>query len=145
MENHISRIGSHVFLKGAMEAVKLYKEAFNLEDEGELWLDDDGFLIYRELLQDGKLFLSVSEDKHMPAELKIKYPDGVKPTMMFMVCFSDENKLRKASALLSNEVNPCTKVIVNPDGSIVCDVFDIFGVYWWLCVPIDWNASFVPK
>ena len=38
-------IGNHVFVKGGLEAVALYKEAFHLKDKGAL-------------LRDGRLFFS---------------------------------------------------------------------------------------
>lgn len=46
MGNFISKICSHIYVEKALEAVKLYKEAFMLEDRGTPWLDDDGVLVY---------------------------------------------------------------------------------------------------
>jgi len=147
MQKHITRIGNHVFVKGALEAVELYKKVFCLEDKGELWLDDSGLLVYRELYRDGKLFMSVSEDRHVPEKFKtIKFNEGVRPTMMFMVCFSDVEDLFNAYELLRCDENPHLEFGVNEDGTINAgDVFDKFGVYWWLEVPRDWGKSYVPK
>lgn len=58
-------IGNHVYIRGGVEAVRLYKEAFNLE-ENKPWLDDEGLIIHQELLRNGELFLSVIEESSTP-------------------------------------------------------------------------------
>ena len=45
----ISRIGNHIYTKGADEAIKFYKEAFDLEEKGEPWLDNEGLVIHQDL------------------------------------------------------------------------------------------------
>lgn len=143
MGNLISKICSHVYVERALEAVKLYKEAFDLEDRGEPWLDNEGVLVYQELGKNGELFISVSEDKHLFAEFIKDYSNGVISTMLFIVYFENEDDLRKAFNLLYKEGNPCTGV--KPEGDIICAFIDTFGVYWHFQVPKDRNASFVPK
>ena len=143
MGGFISKICSHIYVEGALEAVKLYKEAFELEDRGTPWLDEDGVLVYQELGRNGELFISVSEDKHLFAEFKRDYPDGVSPTMLFIVYFENEDYLRRAYRLLYKEGNPCTGV--KTEGDIICAFIDSFGVSWHFQVPKDWNASFVPN
>jgi uncharacterized glyoxalase superfamily protein PhnB len=143
MGNFISKICSHIYVEGALEAVKLYKEAFGLEVRGTPWLDDDGVLVYQELGRNGELFISVSDRKHLFAEFIKDYPDGVRPTMLFIVYFENEDDLQKAFGLLYKEGNPCTGV--KSEGDIICAFIDIFGVYWHFQVPKDWNASFVPR
>jgi uncharacterized glyoxalase superfamily protein PhnB len=143
MGNFISRICSHVYAEGALEAVKLYKEAFGLEDRGEPWIDNDGALVYQELGRNGELFISISEYKHLFAEFIRDYPEGVRPTMLFIVYFENEDDLRRAYELLYKEGNPCTGV--RPAGDIICAFIDKFGVYWHFQVPKDRNASYVPK
>lgn len=110
MSNFISKISSHIYVEGALEAVKLYKEAFGLEDRGMPWLDDNGVLVYQELGRNDELFISVSENKHLFAEFKNEYPEGVSPTMLFIVYFENEDDLRRAFGLLYKEGNPCTGV-----------------------------------
>ena len=56
MENNISRIGPHVYVKGSTEAVKLYKKAFGLEDKGRPAVDDKGDLYYSCLAKNGEFF-----------------------------------------------------------------------------------------
>ena len=143
MGNFFSRICSHIYVAGALEAVKLYKEAFGLEDRGAPWLDDDGVLVYQELGRNDELFISVSENKHLFPELKKESPDDASPEMLFIVYFENEDDLRRAFGLLYKEGNPCTGV--KPEGDIICAFIDTFGVYWHFQVPRDWNASFVPK
>lgn len=63
--------------------------------------------------------------------------------MLFIVYFENEEDLRRAFGLLYKEENPCTGV--KPEGDIICDFIDKFGVYWHFQVPKDWNASFIPK
>ena len=143
MGSFISRISSHIYVEGALEAVKLYKEAFCLDDRGTPWLDDDGVLVYQELAKNDELFISISENKHLFAEFIKDYPVGVRPTMLFIVYFENEEDLRRAFGLLYKEGNPCTGV--KPEGDIICAFIDKFGVYWHFQVPKDWNASFIPK
>lgn len=143
MGNFISKICSHVYVEGALEAVKLYKEAFGLEDRGKPWLDDDGVLVYQELGRNGELFISISENKHLFDEFIKEYPDGVSPTMLFIVYFENEDDLRRAYKILYKEGNSSTGVKSEED--IICAFIDKFGVYWHLQVPKDWNASYIPK
>ena len=143
MGNFISKICSHIYVAGALEAVKLYKEAFRLEDRDAPWIDDDGVLVYQELGRNGELFISVSEDKHLFAEFIKYHPDGVRPLMLFIVYFENEDDLRRAYELLYKEGNSSTGV--RPDGDTICAFIDTFGVYWHFQVPKDRNASFVPK
>jgi len=142
-------MGNHVFVRNGVEAVRFYKEAFNLTDEGELWLDDEGYLVHRELLRDGKLFFSISDERHVSDTLKkVKFSDCVKQTMMFMVCFDKEDDLRKAYRVLTDDnSNPYEELLDNPDGTIknAVEVIDKFGVFWWLYAPNDWSKSFIPK
>ena len=79
----------------------------------------------------------------MFAEFIKDYPDGVRPTMLFIVYLENEDDLRKAFGLLYKEGNLCTGV--KPEGDIICAFIDKFGVYWHFQVPKDRNASYVPK
>jgi len=124
MNNYISRIGAHVYVKGSVEAVKLYKEAFRLEDRGNPILDGDGNIWHHVLSRDGEHIMSLSEDKYLPDELIRTYSDDVRPIMLFSVVFENEDDLRKAFALLSNGGNPCAGLRIEPHSIISCDVID---------------------
>jgi uncharacterized glyoxalase superfamily protein PhnB len=145
MKSHISKIGIHVYAKDGLEAVKTYKKAFELEEEGKAWLDDDGVLIHQNLLLNGELFLSVTDEKHLDDVMKKAYTEGVKPIMMNTLYFRDEDDLRRAYEILYKEGNPFTGLREEGHSVISCDIIDKFGVLWHLCVPKDWNSSFVPK
>ena len=140
----ISKIGPHVYVKGSAEAVELYKKAFGLEDKGGMPLDKDGDIYHRVLARNGEYFVSVSEDKYMHDGLKKKYPDGIRPTMVFTVAFDSEDDLRRAYELLSADGTPCNGLIVEPGTTLYGDVFDKFGVLWCLNVPLNWDAFFIP-
>jgi len=145
MNNYISRIGSHVYVKGSVEAVKLYKEALRLEDKGKPILDGDGNIWHHVLERDGENIISLSEDKYLPDELIRNYPDDVRPIMLFSVIFENEDDLQKAFALLSKDGNPCAGLRVEPHSVISCDIIDKFGVFWYLYVPKDFYAPYVHK
>ena len=144
MGNSISKIGNHVYVKGGADAVKLYKAAFMLDDTGEPWLDDEGFIVHQQLERNGELFLSVSDEKHLPDEFIRNYPDGTRPVMLFYVCFQKEDDFNRAFMLLNNG----SKTVAQPRkeaSDLVCDVLDRYDVFWHLRVPENWNASFVPR
>ena len=144
MENYTSKFGLHVYVKGSIEAVKLYKEAFKLEEEGEPWLDDEGLIIHQALVRNGVLFLSISENKHLPNGFIKRYSADVCPTMLFCVYFRNEEDLRRTFELLSKDGSSCTELQAEGE-DIVCDVIDKFGVFWHLRLPKDQNAPFIPK
>ena len=147
MENQVSKIGIHVYTKSGIEAVRVYKEAFSLE-VGEPWLDDEGRLIHQELRRNGELFMSVSDEKHHDDEIYKTYQDSsdcFRGNMMYTVYFHNEHDMRRAYELLHKNGNPNTGLRAEGHSSISCAMFDRFGVLWHLCVPKDWNASFVPK
>lgn len=145
MSNYISRIGSHVYVKGSVEAVQLYKETFKLEDKGKPILDGEGNIWHHVLARDGENIISISEEKYLPVELIKKYPIDVRPIMLFSVVFENKDDLRRAFDLLSKDGNPCAGIKVEPHSVISCDVIDKFGVFWYLWIPKDRNASYVHK
>jgi len=144
MENSISRIGNHVYVKGSSEAVELCKEAFKLEEMGKPWLDDKGYIIHQQLSRNGKLFLSICEDKYLPKGFINVYSDKSQLAMLFCVYFQNKDDLDRAYNLLCKDGKQRTEVSFESK-DIVCDVVDRFGVFWHLRVPEDWNVPFVPK
>lgn len=145
MKNHISKIGIHLYIKDGLKAVKTYKEAFELDEESEPWLDDKGVLIHQELRLNGELFMSITDKEHLDDVMKKVYLEGEKPIMMNTLYFREENKLKKACEILYTEGNPYTGLREEGHSIISCDIIDKFGVLWHFCVPKDWNSSFVPK
>ena len=137
MSNNVSKIKAHVYVKDCREAVKIYKEAFNLDEkESELILDNDGVIWHCVLLQNGEEYISLSEDKYLPDSLMKDYPNEIRPLMLFKVEFEKEDDLKKAFELLSKDGNPCAGLKVEPWSKLSCDVIDKFGVFWYLIV---WN------
>lgn len=136
-----SRIGNHVYAKGASEAVKLYKEAFDLAEKGEPWVDSEGLIIHQDLVQkNGDLFLSVTEYNHLPNDKFIeKFTTDICPPMLYYVFFTDENDLRKAFAVLSKNAILCRELEAEVN-DIVCEIIDKFGVFWHLRLPENQNA-----
>ena len=145
MNNRISRIGPHVYVKRSLEAIKLYKEAFGLEEEGKPAMDGDGCVYYQMLAKNGEFFIGVSEDKYLQDALRNDNADDVRPNMVFTVAFESEENLRNAFDLLYESGNPSTGLIVQPDAIIYCDLVDKFGVCWCLFVPKNWSLKVVPK
>ena len=137
-----SRIGTHVFLKNATEAIKLYKEAFDLEEKGKPWLDSEGLIVHLDLVQkNGDLFISVTDSKNLPNDAFIKkYTTNVCPPMLFFVYYKTEDDLRRTFAVLSENATLCREPeFVGQD--IVCEIIDKFGVFWHLCFVGQENQS----
>ena len=135
MADSISRIKSHIYVKGTLEAVNLYKNAFNLDEkEGERILDNDGNIWHCVLMQNGEEYISISENKYLPDSLIKDYPDDTRPIMLFKVEFENESDLKRAFDLLSKDGNPCAGLKVEPWSILSCDVIDKFGVFWYLIV-----------
>jgi uncharacterized glyoxalase superfamily protein PhnB len=144
MGNYTSKIGNHVYVKGGKEAVKLYKEAFLVEEEGEPWLDNEGLIIHQTLVRNGELFLSVSENKYLPAGFIERYSADVSPTMLFCVYYRNEEDLRRTFELLCKDAKRYTEIQVEGK-DMICEVIDKFGVFWHLRFPKDQNVSFIPQ
>jgi PhnB protein len=145
MDSNISRIGPHVYVKGSVEAVKLYKKAFGLKNKGKPVLDSKGDIYYTCLTKNGEFFMSVSEDKYLQTALINENTADVQPVMVFTVAFENEDNLRKIYDLLYENGSPSTGLIVQPSASIYCDLIDKFGVCWCLFVPDNWDNRVVPK
>ena len=132
--NKISRIKPHVYVKGSLEAVELYKESFGLEMKDRPTLDGDGNIWHCTLLKNGEEYITVSEDMYLPEALIKEYPSETRPVMLFGVEFENENDLKKAFGLLAKDGNPCAGLKAEPWSKLSCDVIDKFGVFWYLLV-----------
>ena len=133
----ISRIGNHVYAKGADAAVEFYKNAFGLETKGEPWRDDKGLIMSQNLYRKtGEVFMTVCDYEHLPNEsFTSKYNADNCLTMLFFVFFTSENEMLKAVEVLSENAKHIRE---GKEGtSEVCDVVDKFGVFWHLSLPAD--------
>ena len=78
----INNVKAHVYVKGAMEAVKMYKEAFGLDSkEKELILDDSGNVWHCVLTRNGDEYISISEKIYLHKELIRDYPEPIHPVV----------------------------------------------------------------
>ena len=145
MSSLISRIGPHVYVKGSLEAIKLYKEAFGLEERGRPALDNDGNVYYQMLAKNDEFFIGISEDKYLQDALRNDDTDEARLNMVFTVAFESEDDLRRAFDMLYEDGNPTTGLIIQPDADTYCDLVDKFGVCWCLFVPTNWNIKAVPQ
>jgi len=144
MLTKMSKIGCHVYANDGFEAVKVYKEAFGLDSNAPL-LDDGGSLISQELRLNGELFMSVCDKKHMDDVMKKASSNIVNPIMLFTVFFKCKDDLQKAQMCLCISENIFSGIKEPEKGVFYCDIVDKFGVMWHLCVPKDWNSSFIAK
>ena len=133
MEIMISRIGNHIYAKDAAGAIKFYREAFDLEEQGKPWLDDEGLIIHQDLVQkNGNLFLGITDYKHLPDELfKRKFTADICPSMLFYVFYLTETELYKSFTVLSEGATLCREL--EADGKdTICEIIDKFGAFWHL-------------
>jgi uncharacterized glyoxalase superfamily protein PhnB len=133
--NPISGIKAHVYVKGSIDAIKMYKKAFGLDGkEKELILDNDGNVWHCVLTRNGNEYISISEEIYLPKELINDYPGLIRPIMLFKVEFENKLDLTNAFNILSEDGNPCSGLKTEPWSVVSCDVIDKFGVFWYLIV-----------
>ena len=137
-KNVISRIGTHVYAKGADTAITFYKDAFGLETKGEPWRDDNGLVISQNLhRKTGEVFMTICDYEHLPNEGFInKYNTDNCLTMLFFVFFSGEDEMFRAVEVLSENAK-LVREAENKEPPVFCEIVDKFGVFWHLCVPDD--------
>ena len=138
----ISRIGNHVYAKDAAAAVKLYMEAFDLLEHGKPWLDEDGSIIYQDLVRkNGGLFLGVTDWRHLPSDaFRDKFRADACPSMLFYVFYFAENDLRRTFTILSEGAVLCRELETEGEDT-VCEIVDRFGVFWHLRLVAPENQS----
>jgi uncharacterized glyoxalase superfamily protein PhnB len=123
-------IGIQIYAKGSVEAVEFYQRAFGAE-LGYNAKNPDGTFLHAELVRDGQSFLAVGETgDNFIAEVFPKYP-----AMNFGVVLDNEEAVRRAYAVLSENAAVCTPLRVLPWSDCCADLVDRFGVYWYLTVP----------
>ena len=137
-----SRIGNHIYTKDAAKAIRLYKEAFDLEEKGEPWLDSEGLIVHQDLVRkNGDLFIGVTDYRHLPNDSFIKkfVTDACSP-MLSYVFYKEEDELRRAFAVLSENATLCREL--EPEGNdLVCEIIDKFWIFWHLRFVAQENQS----
>ena len=114
-----------VYVKGSVEAVKLYKEAFNAEILG-VYLDDNGGYMHSEL--------DVYDQILAVSELNDELETG--NTMQFCFHFGEDGEqhvrqaydMLKEGAIIKNPIGPCDYSLC------MFSLIDKFGVYWCIFI-----------
>ena len=128
-------IGLQIYVKGSVEAVALYQEAFDAE-LGYSFQNDDGTYMHAELSVDGNNLLAVSEfSAALGYQFLEKYSPERYPTMQYSVTLKEKEAVNKAFDVLS--VNG---IVLHPVGKFpwsdcCAGVVDRFGVSWYITVP----------
>jgi PhnB protein len=129
-------VGVGLYVKGSMEAVSLYCEAFGMELGYHVIRQDGRGYYHSELNRNGEPALSVVEAEHTP---------GANPVQLG-ITFADRYALEKAYALLvargESEMEPQQL----PWSRWAANVRDRFGVRWYLTLPQHYpGPDFVPE
>ncbi len=119
------KIGTGLYVKNSMEAVKLYKEVFGLE-LGYHVKNPDGTYFHSELYKDGQEILSVVEASGDYITENI---------VQLSVSFENESAVEKAYFLLSEGGTIKTPLGPLPWSPCAADVIDRFGVWWYITAP----------
>ena len=123
-------IGIQVYAKGSVEAVEFYQRAFEAS-LGYNVKHPDGTYLHAELIMNGRSFLAVGEaGDNFVRDVFPKYP-----AMSFGMVLDNEEAVRKAYDVLSENAAVCTPLRVQPWSDCCADLVDRFGVYWYLTVP----------
>ncbi|MBE6013189.1 VOC family protein [Anaeropeptidivorans aminofermentans] len=124
-------INPQVYVKGSMEAVKMYCKAFGAEISFEVKNASKDAYIHCELSLDGQLFMAVSEAPDTcDTSKKTSWQ-----TMAFNVSdMRKEETVRKAYDALKEG-----GTVIDPLGpcdwnSYCANIVDKFGVFWWIAI-----------
>ncbi len=120
----MSLIGVGLYVKNSVQAVEMYKSAFDLE-LGYHVLNKDGSYFHSELCKDGEEVISVVE-----ADTSVVMENPVE----LGYTFSDKDKLLKAFRVLSKEGKIMMDVCTLPWSPCAAQVIDRFGIRWYLTV-----------
>jgi PhnB protein len=129
-------VGVGLYVKGSMEAVRLYCEAFGMELGYHVLRQDGKGYYHSELSRNGEPALSVVEAEHTP---------GANPVQLG-ITFDSRTALEKAYGLLAEggetEMEPQTL----PWSPWAACLRDRFGVRWFLSLPQHMPGDdFVPE
>lgn len=129
------KLGATLYIKGTIEAVEFYKEAFGMT-LGYNEKFSDGTFMHAALLKDGEEIFAVSESQNdafvdvmLSASLK-----EARPTMSYGINFENEEDVKKAYSILSVGGNVLFSLGALPWSSCCAEVVDKFGVYWYIAV-----------
>lgn len=125
-------IGLQVYVKNSLEAVEVYKKAFNAELAPNPAFNDDGTYMHCELRIKGKTFLYLSEANEPYNEIVSQYHKYPHHTMQFCVNVETEEAIKTAYEVLS-----IGGIAPNPPAPtewcpMLCNLIDKFGVSWGL-------------
>lgn len=116
--------GIGIYVKGSVEAAKLYSEAFGLE-LGYHVLNEDGSYFHSELMKDNEPALSVVEAQDAPAGNPIELGCS----------FDSREGLERSFALLKEGGRVKMEPGELPWSPLAASVTDRFGVNWFLSLP----------
>ncbi|MFA5205173.1 MAG: VOC family protein [Lentisphaeria bacterium] len=118
-------LGATLYVRGSVEAVEVYREAFGMTLGYHVRYDDGSFL-HAELARDGATGFAVSES----ADAAI--PTTGRPTTSLGVELADDDEVRRAYRLLSEGGRVLRPLGPLPWSPLSADLVDRFGVCWYL-------------
>lgn len=129
-------VGVGLYVKGSMEAVRLYCEAFGMELGYHVIRQDGRGYYHSELSRNGEPALSVVEAEHMP---------GANPVQLG-ITFESRAALEKAYTLLAEGGETEMAPQPLPWSPWAACLRDRFGVRWFLSLPQHMpGEDFVPE
>ena len=129
------QLGCQIYVKGSVEAVAFYQNAFNLTI-GMNFFDENGRYAHASLMSGENEVLAIAEDINNSNSHEIK--DGKLPVMTFN-CYglgTDEAVQHAYNVLSEGAVrneNPNGPAPV-PWSALCFTVVDKYGVHWWVAI-----------
>lgn len=125
------KIGPQVYVRGSLEAVAMYCDAFGAAISFQIKDEDEKAYAHCELSIDGQLFMAVSE---APEDCDVSHK-SVWQTMAFNAYdMGSEAAVRHAYDVLRDGgtvIDPLGPCDWNPCCS---NLIDKFGVFWWIAI-----------
>lgn len=117
--------GVGLYVKNSIEAVEMYKDAFDLE-LGYHVLNKDGSYFHSELYKEGEQGFAVVESDISPSK---------ENPVQLCFTFDTKDELTHAFDILSNEGKVIMEICELPWSPCCAEVVDKFGIRWYLTVP----------
>ena len=124
-------IGIQVYVNNSLEAVEVYKKAFNAEITPTPAFNNDGTYMHCELRINDDPFLYISEAPK-PTEIMKQYHKLPNQTMQFCVNLETEQAIQKAYDVLSIEGVAPKPPAPTDWCPMLCNLIDKFGISWGL-------------
>jgi PhnB protein len=124
-------LGATLYVKGTVEAVEFYRDAFGMA-LGYHVRYEDGTFLHAELTKGGSSVFAVSESVDLAVAQAMCAAD--RPTMSLGVDLDSEDELRHAYRLLSDGGKVLRPLGSLPWSPCSADVIDRFGVCWYIYV-----------